>query len=100
MFLIRNSKSIRVSSVQRGRLEEKIAIFLRKERGDMTYRDFARKVGVTPSMLFRFEQQQSSMTLESLQKILAYLRVSLVDVLGEDEVHRKSQRRDIAKLQP
>ena len=66
----------------------------------MTYRDFARKVGITPSMLFRFEQQQASMTLESLQKILAYLRVSLVDVLGEDEVHRKGQRRDIAKLQP
>jgi transcriptional regulator with XRE-family HTH domain len=84
-----------LSSVQRGRLEEKIAAFLRKARGDTTYREFARKVGITPSMLFRFEQQQASMTLDSLQKITAHLRVSLVDVLGEEEVRRKGALRDL-----
>ncbi len=84
-----------LSSVLRGRFEKKIAAFLRKARGDVTYREFARKLGITPSMLFRFEQRQTSMTLESLQRIACRLHVSLVDILGEDEVRRKGEMRDL-----
>jgi nicotinamide mononucleotide (NMN) deamidase PncC len=46
-------------------------------------------------MLFRFEQCQSSMNLATLQRIQAKLGVSLVDILGPDEVRRKGQLRDL-----
>jgi transcriptional regulator with XRE-family HTH domain len=83
-----------VSTVVSGRLEKKLAVFLRKHRGDATYRAFARTLGMSPSMLFRFEQEQASMTLESLQRIMSRLRVSMADIFGEDEVFRKGTLRD------
>lgn len=77
------------------RLEKKIAAFLKRVRGEETYRAFARKLGMTPSMLFRFEQCEASMTLDTLQRILSSLQVSLSDVVGHEEAARKWNRRDL-----
>lgn len=78
-----------------GRLERKAAEFLRTKRGTATYRDFARKLGITPSMLFRFEQCETSMTLETLQRIRARLGVSLADLFGREETLRPGRLRDL-----
>ena len=41
-----------------------------KKRGEKTYAEFSRKLGITPSSLFRLENAQSSITLKSLEQIL------------------------------
>ena len=61
-------------------LDNQLAIFLRKKRGEITYAAFARKLGITPSTLFRLENCQQSITLKTLQQILDRLKCSLTDI--------------------
>ncbi|MHC1767918.1 MAG: helix-turn-helix domain-containing protein [Verrucomicrobiia bacterium] len=67
----------------RDRLDTQLAAFLRKRRGEATYAQFARKLGITPSTLFRLEHQQQSITLGRLEQILGRLKCSLKDVFSE-----------------
>jgi len=61
-------------------LDNQLAIFLRKRRGEVTYAAFARKLGITPSSLFRLENCQQSITLKTLQQILDRLKCSWSDI--------------------
>ena len=61
-------------------LDIQLASFLRKRRGEMTYAAFARKLGITPSSLFRLENCQQSITLKTLQQILDRLGLDIADV--------------------
>ena len=61
-------------------LDNQLAVFLRKRRGEITYAAFARKLGITPSSLFRLENCQQSITLKTLQQILDRLKCSLTDI--------------------
>ena len=61
-------------------LDKNLAAFLRKQRGDVTYVAFARKLGITPSSLFRLENCQQSTTLKTLQQICDRLKVDIHDV--------------------
>jgi transcriptional regulator with XRE-family HTH domain len=64
----------------RARLDRQLAEFLKKKRGEMTYAQFARKLGVTPSTLFRLEHGQQSVTLGRLEQILERLGCRMEDV--------------------
>jgi transcriptional regulator with XRE-family HTH domain len=61
-------------------LDHQLAIFLRKRRGEITYAAFARKLGITPSSLFRLENRQQSITLKTLQQIMDRLKCSWSDI--------------------
>jgi transcriptional regulator with XRE-family HTH domain len=61
-------------------LDYQLAIFLRKRRGEITYAAFARKLGVTPSSLFRLENRQQSITLKTLEQIMDRLKCSWSDI--------------------
>ena len=61
-------------------LDDQLASFLRKRRGRITYAAFARKLGITPSSLFRLENCQQSTTLKTLQQIMDRLKCSWSDV--------------------
>jgi transcriptional regulator with XRE-family HTH domain len=61
-------------------LDNQLAIFLRKRRGEITYAAFARKLGITPSSLFRLENCQQSITLKTLQQIMDRLKCSWSDI--------------------
>lgn len=61
-------------------LDKNLAAFLRKQRGDVPYATFARKLGITPSSLFRLENGQQSATLKTLQQICDRLKVNIHDV--------------------
>ncbi len=61
-------------------LDHQLAIFLRKRRGETPYSAFARKLGITPSSLFRLENGQQSITLKTLQQIMDRLKCSLSDM--------------------
>jgi len=63
-------------------LDKKLAAFLKKQRGEMSYAEFSRKTGLTASSLFRLEQGQQSITLGRLHEVLKKLKMSLWDVLG------------------
>jgi DNA-binding Xre family transcriptional regulator len=62
-------------------LDDKLAEFLRKQRGDIPYATFARKLGITPSSLFRLENREQSVTLRTLNQICDRLKVSVHDIL-------------------
>ena len=61
-------------------LDHQLASFLRKRRGEITYAAFARKLGITPSSLFRLENCQQSITLKTLQQIMDRLKCSWSDI--------------------
>src|SRR3954464_1748537 len=61
-------------------LDEKLAAFLRKKRGEMTYADFSRKVGLPKSTIFRLEQLQQSITLGRLETVMQRLKCTLDDI--------------------
>ena len=63
-------------------LDKKLADFLKKERGETTYAVFSKKTGLSPSMLFRLEQCQQSITVGRLQQLMDRLKVDLEDVFG------------------
>ena len=61
-------------------LDNQLAVFLRKRRGEMTFAAFARKLGITPSSLFRLENCQQSITLKTLQQLMERLKCSWADI--------------------
>lgn len=63
-------------------LDKKLAAFLKKQRGEMSFAVFSKKVGFSPSMLFRLENCEQSITLGRLQQIMDRLKCSLDDVFG------------------
>ncbi len=65
-------------------LEQQLSVFLRKRRGDKTYAEFSRKLGLPPSTLHRLEQCQQSITLRSLQQIMQRLKCRLTDIFPPD----------------
>ena len=64
-------------------LDKKLAAFLKKERGEMTFAAFSKKSGLPRSTLFRLEQCQQSITLGRLQQVMDRLKCSLDDVFGD-----------------
>jgi transcriptional regulator with XRE-family HTH domain len=64
----------------RDSLDRQLGAFLRKKRGERTYAEFARKLGLPPSTLHRIENGQQSITLGKLEQIMRRLRCSLRDI--------------------
>ena len=65
------------------RLAKQLAGFLRKRRGDLTYQQFSRKMGISDSTLHRMELAQQNVTLKTLEQICDRLKCSISDVFGE-----------------
>lgn len=61
-------------------LHQQLGWFLRKERGALTYQQFARKVGVSKSTLHRMELGEQNVTLETLEQLTKRLKCSLSDI--------------------
>ncbi len=64
-------------------LDKKLAKFIREQRGEMTFTQFSKKIGLPPSTIFRIENGQQSTTLGRLQQIMTKLKCSLADVFGD-----------------
>ena len=64
-------------------LDKQFAAFIRKKRGEITYQEFARKVGLTKSSLHRIEQGEQSITLRNLEVVLKRLKCKVKDVFKE-----------------
>ena len=58
-------------------------MFLRRKRGQATYAQFARKLGISASTLYRLENGEQSATLKRVEQIMARLGCSLDEIFGE-----------------
>jgi len=66
----------------RHHLRTQLGEFLRKQRGDATLSQFARKLGISDSTLQRLEIGQQNITIDTLEGILARLKCAIEDVFG------------------
>lgn len=64
-------------------LEKQLAAFLRKKRGDLSYVQFSKKIGLRASTLHRLEMCEQSITLRGLRLIMKRLRCSLTDIFTD-----------------
>ena len=64
-------------------LDKKLALFLKKARGEMTYAQFSKKTGLPGSTLYRLENCRQSITLGRLDDVMTRLKVSFEDVFGK-----------------
>ncbi|PYK99421.1 MAG: hypothetical protein DME19_08775 [Verrucomicrobia bacterium] len=84
-------------SLMRERLDSQLGEFLRRKRGQMTYARFAKKLGITPSTLFRLEHGQQSITLGRLEHIMERLKCNFADIFPAQfkrDRSRGSQRKN------
>lgn len=63
-------------------LDKELASFLKRKRGDLSYRAFAEQIGIDVSTLHRLENNQRSITLTALHPIMVRLKVSFSDIFG------------------
>lgn len=77
----------------RSPLEKHLGQFLRRQRGEMTFAEFARKTGLPPSTLHRLESGGQSLTLGRLQQLMTRLKVRLADIFPDEWVTRRGRRR-------
>jgi transcriptional regulator with XRE-family HTH domain len=64
-------------------LDRKLSKFLKRSRGEMSFAQFSKITGLTPSTLFRLEQCDQTITLRRLEPVLKRLKVTIVEVFGE-----------------
>jgi DNA-binding Xre family transcriptional regulator len=64
-------------------LDKKLAAFLKRQRGEMTFAAFSRKTGLPASTLHRLENADQSITLGRLNQIMDRLKCGLGDVFGK-----------------
>ena len=65
-------------------LETQLGKFLRARRGEMTFAQFSKKLGLPPSTLHRLEQGAQSITLRGLQQIMRRLKCGLAEIFPNE----------------
>ena len=66
------------------RLAKQLGAFLRKKRGDLTYQQFSRKLGLSDSTLHRMELGEQNVTLKTLEQICDRLKCTVADLFAKD----------------
>jgi hypothetical protein len=61
-------------------LDRKLAAFLKKQRGEMSFSQFSRITGLPSSTLFRLERCEQSITLGRLSGLMMKLKVTMADI--------------------
>jgi DNA-binding Xre family transcriptional regulator len=62
------------------RLRQQLAEYLRKARGDQTYAQFGRRIGMSSSSLQRLEMADQNITIDSLEKLIRRLKCNVADI--------------------
>lgn len=63
-----------------GKLHKQLGEFLRKQRGEATYAQFARRLGISDSTLHRLELGQQNVTLKTLEILADKLKCKVSDI--------------------
>lgn len=67
----------------RGRFRKQLADFLRRQRGEQTYAEFARRVGLSSSTLQRIEVGEQNVTIDTLELLTRRLKCRIRDILAD-----------------
>lgn len=65
-------------------LDGQLAKFLRKTRGELSYAQFAKKTGISHTMLHRLELRERHITLNKLETLLGKLKIKLGDIFPDE----------------
>ena len=65
-------------------LDGQLAKYLRKARGELSYAQFAKKTGISHTMLHRLELQERHITLNKLETLLGKLKIKLGDIFPDE----------------
>lgn len=66
------------------KFRQQLARFLREQRGDASFVQFARKTGISPSTLQRLEVADQNITVDTLEELLHRLGLDLSAVFRAD----------------
>jgi DNA-binding Xre family transcriptional regulator len=67
----------------RQKLRKHLGSFLRSARGDLTFAQFEKKMGISGSTLHRIELGQQNVTLDTLEAIMDRLKVTTADIFDD-----------------
>jgi transcriptional regulator with XRE-family HTH domain len=67
----------------RYRLRKQLAEFLKKKRGEQTFAQFSRKVGLSDSTLQRIEMMEQNVTMDTIQHIVDRLGCGVSDIFRD-----------------
>ena len=67
----------------RQKLRKQLAAFLKKARGEMSYAQFAKRMGISAATLHRIEMCDQNVTLDTLEGIMERLKVSMAEIFPE-----------------
>ena len=65
-------------------LDVQLAKFLRKARGEMSYAQFSKKIGISHMTLYRIEKGEHHLTLNKLETVMGKLKIRLSDIFPEE----------------
>jgi transcriptional regulator with XRE-family HTH domain len=65
------------------RLAKQLGAFLRKKRGNLTYQQFSRKMGISDSTLHRLEMGEQNVTLKTLEHLSDRFHCKISELFGE-----------------
>jgi transcriptional regulator with XRE-family HTH domain len=68
----------------RRNFDKDLAKFVRKERGELSYADFAKKTGLSRQTLYRVEHGAQHLTLDRLETLLGRLNLRLKDIFPNE----------------
>ena len=71
--------------VSMGHIAKKLAKRIKELRGDMTQREFAKKLNINVGTLNRIEQGQENITLKTIQRMCSSLNCSVGSLFGESD---------------
>ena len=63
------------------RLPKKLAQFIRKQRGDLTFQQFSRKTGISDSTLHRLEMADQNVTIATLELLSDRLKCKVGEMV-------------------
>lgn len=69
----------------RQKLRKQLAAFLKKTRGELTFVQFEKRMGISASTLHRIELCDQNVTLDMLEAITGRLKISISDIFGEQK---------------
>jgi transcriptional regulator with XRE-family HTH domain len=65
-------------------LDLQLAKYLRKQRGEMSYAQFAKKTGISHTMLHRLELRERHITLNKLEVLMNKLKIKMRDIFPDE----------------
>ena len=65
-------------------LDGQLAKYLRKARGEMSYAQFAKKTGISHTMLHLLEKRERHLTINKLETVMNKLKIRLSDIFPEE----------------